>query len=213
MDLEVRDAGPHQGAGVQDHAQLAVAKQHMEVVVDHRTGALRADVRHDRRGQAEQVQRLVDQVSAEVDGELDWLAAGLPTEGRNADRPRAGDVARRDVPTCRLNEPIGEVHKRVGAAGWNACVVVNDQRVVLGLLRAEQLQRGQNEPVEQVMRPGPSTFRPHVPIEELTHFMIPLMPSPEAEHGVDAPVGQPLDQQIGGDPLQDEPPPTAIRDP
>jgi hypothetical protein len=147
-----------------------------------------------------------------VAGELDWLAAGLPTEGPNADRPRAGDVARRDVSTCRLNEPIGKVRKRVGAAGWNACVVVNDQRVVLGLLRAEQLQRGQNEPVEQVMRPGPSTVRPHVPIEELTHFMIPLMPSPEAEHGVDAPVGQPLDQQIGGDPLQDEPPPTAIRD-
>jgi hypothetical protein len=49
VDLEVRDAGPHQGAGVQDHAQLAVAKQHVEVVVDHRTRALRADVRHDRR--------------------------------------------------------------------------------------------------------------------------------------------------------------------
>jgi Mg/Co/Ni transporter MgtE len=34
------------------------------------------------------------------------------------------------------------------------------------------LQRGQNEPVEQVMCPGPSTFRPHVLIEELAHFMI-----------------------------------------
>ena len=81
-------------------------------------------------------------------------------------------MARRDVPTFRLDESIGEVRKRVGASGWNACVVVNDQRVVLGLLRAEQLQRGQNEPVEQVMRPGPSTFRPHVPIEELAHFMV-----------------------------------------
>jgi rhodanese-related sulfurtransferase len=77
-----------------------------------------------------------------VDGELDWLAAGLPTEGRNADVPRAGDVARRDVPTCRLEEPIGQVRERVRAAGWDACVVVNDQRVVLGLLRAGELQRG-----------------------------------------------------------------------
>jgi Mg/Co/Ni transporter MgtE len=51
-------------------------------------------------------------------------------------------------------------------------VVVNDQRVVLGLLRAAELERGQNEPVEQVMRPGPSTFRPHVLNEELAHFMI-----------------------------------------
>ena len=105
-------------------------------------------------------------------GELDWLAAGLPTEGRNASRPRAGEVAQRDVPTCLLDESIGEVRERVRAAGWDACVVVNDQRVVLGLLRAEELERGQNEPVEQVMRPGPSTFRPHVPIEELAHFMI-----------------------------------------
>ena len=105
-------------------------------------------------------------------GELDWLAAGLPTEGRNASRPRAGEVARRDVPTCRLDEPIGEVRARVRAAGWNACVVVNDERVVLGLLRAEELRRGQDESIERVMRPGPSTFRPHVPIEELAHHMI-----------------------------------------
>ena len=107
-----------------------------------------------------------------MDGELDWLAAGLPTEGRNADRPRAGDVARRDAPTCRLDEPIGQVRARMQAAGWDACVVVNDERVVLGLLRAEELRRGQDEPIEQVMRPGPSTFRPHVPIEELAHHMI-----------------------------------------
>jgi Mg/Co/Ni transporter MgtE len=107
-----------------------------------------------------------------VDGELDWLAAGLPTEGGNADRPRAGDVARPDVPTCRLEEPIGQVRERVRAAGWDACVVMNDQRVVLGLLRVEELGRGQDEPIEQVMRPGPSTFRPHVLIEELAHFMI-----------------------------------------
>ena len=107
-----------------------------------------------------------------MDGELDWLAAGLPTEGRNADVPRAGDVARRDVPTCRLEEPIGQVRERVRAAGWDACVVVNDQRVVLGLLRAGELQRGQDETIEQMMRPGPSTFRPHVLIEELAHFMV-----------------------------------------
>lgn len=107
-----------------------------------------------------------------MDGELDWLAAGLPTEGGNAELRRAGDVARRDVPTCRLEESIGQVRERVRAAGWDACVVVNDERVVLGLLREEELGRGQDEPIEQVMRPGPSTFRPHVLIEELAHFMI-----------------------------------------
>jgi Mg/Co/Ni transporter MgtE len=110
-----------------------------------------------------------------VDGKLDWLAAGLPTEGTSAGRPRAGDMARRDVPTCRLDELIGEVRERVLAASWDACVVVNDERVVLGLLREDEIQKGHDEPdvpVERVMRPGPSTFRPHVPIEEMAHFMI-----------------------------------------
>jgi CBS domain-containing protein len=81
-------------------------------------------------------------------------------------------VARKDAPTCRPDEPIGEVRERVRAAGWDACVVVNEERVVLGLLREAELQEGQDEPVERIMRPGPSTFRPHVPIEEMAHFMV-----------------------------------------
>ena len=39
-------------------------------------------------------------------GRVDWFAAGLPREGRLAHVPRVGDLARRDVPTCRLDEPI-----------------------------------------------------------------------------------------------------------
>jgi len=45
-------------------------------------------------------------------------------------------------------------------------VVVNDERVVLGLLRAEELRRGQDESIERVMRPGPSTFLHHRRLEE-----------------------------------------------
>ncbi len=106
-----------------------------------------------------------------MDGKLDWLAAGLPTEGTNAERPRAADVARADAPTCRIDEQVERVRERVRAAGWDACVVVNDERVVLGLLRQEELERPEGR-IEQVMRPGPSTFRPHVPIEELAHYMV-----------------------------------------
>jgi CBS domain-containing protein len=105
-------------------------------------------------------------------GKLDWLAAGLPTEGTNAEKPRAGSLARKDVPTCRLDEPIGAVRARVEKAGRNACVVVNEERIVLGLLRSAELARGTDEPVEKVMRPGPSTFRPYVPIEEMAEYMI-----------------------------------------
>ena len=107
-----------------------------------------------------------------VDGKTDWLAAGLPTEGTNAGRPAARDVAKRDVPTCRLDEPIDEVRERVRDAGWDACIVVNEERIVFGILRERELDRGMDEPVERFMRPGPSTFRPNVPIEEMASYMI-----------------------------------------
>src|ERR671932_1780986 len=106
------------------------------------------------------------------EGKLDWLAAGLPTEGTNATKPRAGDVARKDVPTCSLSEKIGSVAKKVAAAGWNACVVVNEEQVVLGLLREAQLAEDPDQLVEAIMRPGPSTFRPHVSIQEMAHYML-----------------------------------------
>jgi CBS domain-containing protein len=105
-------------------------------------------------------------------GKLDWLAAGLATEGSNAMHPRAGDVARRDVPTCGLDERLGEVAQRVRAAGWDACVVVNPERVVLGLFRAKELEADPGLRIEQAMRPGPTTFRPHVSIAEMARFMV-----------------------------------------
>jgi len=103
------------------------------------------------------------------------MAAGLPTEGTNATRPRAGDLARRDVPTCYLYDRLGDVAQQVRAAGWDACVVVNAERVVLGLLRARELAQDPNLRIEQAMRPGPSTFRPFVAVETVAKVM--------AEHG------------------------------
>lgn len=106
-----------------------------------------------------------------VAGKLDWLAANLPFEGDSADQPRAGTVARDDVPTCRLDERLGEVRSRVQEAGWDACVVVNEERIVLGLLREDELDNRDDALVEDVMGAGPSTFRPHVPIEEMAAYM------------------------------------------
>lgn len=104
-------------------------------------------------------------------GKLDWLAAGLPTEGTNAARPRAGDLARRGVPTCGLDQRLGEVAERARAAGWEACVVVNEQKVVLGLLRTAELDGEADRRVADAMRPGPSTFRPHVAAAEMARYM------------------------------------------
>src|SRR5438034_10609688 len=75
-------------------------------------------------------------------GKLDWMAAGLPTEGTNAKRPRAGDLAHTDVPTCRLDERLEDVRDRTKEQGWDAAVVINSERVVFGLLRVKRLGRG-----------------------------------------------------------------------
>jgi Mg/Co/Ni transporter MgtE len=104
-------------------------------------------------------------------GKQDWAAAGLPIEGTAATRIRAGDIARPEVPTCRLDERLGDVAPRVRAAGWDACVVVNPERVVLGLLRAKELEADPSLRIEQAMRPGPSTFRPYVSAAEMARFM------------------------------------------
>ena len=105
-------------------------------------------------------------------GIQDWMGAGLPTEGTNAQRPRLVDVVRRDVPTCALGERLGDVRNRVAAAGWDACVVVSQDRVVLGLLRARELRADPDLLVERVMRPGPSTYRPFVSVAEMRRTMI-----------------------------------------
>ena len=99
------------------------------------------------------------------------MGAGLPTEGTNAELPRLVDVVQRDVPTCSLGERLGDVRSRVIAAGWDACVVISEQRVVLGLLRAKELQADPDLRVEQAMRPGPSTYRPLVSVAEMRRIM------------------------------------------
>ena len=104
-------------------------------------------------------------------GIQDWRGAGLPTEGTNTQRPRLVDVVRRDVPTCSLDERLGDVRDRALAAGWDTCVVVSQRQVVLGLLRAKELHADPDLPVERAMRPGPSTYRPYVGVEEMRQIM------------------------------------------
>ncbi len=97
-----------------------------------------------------------------VAGKKDWGSYGLPREGTNVPERTAGDVARRDVPTCTLDERLTDVRERVPAAGWDTCIVINEQRVVLGRLGRKALAADTDESVEQAMTPGPSTVRPSI---------------------------------------------------
>lgn len=95
-------------------------------------------------------------------GKADWLAAGLPTEGPGALRPRPGRLARTAAPTCALDERIAVARSRVEGSGEDRCVVVSGSGVVLGLLDAEALAHEEPDAAAGVaMRPGPATVRAH----------------------------------------------------
>ena len=100
------------------------------------------------------------------------MAAGLPTEGKNARTPRAGDLARKGVATCSLDERLDDVRVRLDASGADAAVVVNQENVVLGILRARELRKPGELTVAEAMQPGPSTFRPYVSAQEMADFMV-----------------------------------------
>ena len=106
-----------------------------------------------------------------VPGKADWFASGLPREGRLASLPTIGDAARRDVPTCAPAERIGAVRERVRKVGWNRCVVVSKERVVLGLLREKELACDPEAVAEEVMRNGPATLRPNEPVGKIAKRM------------------------------------------
>ena len=46
-------------------------------------------------------------------------------------------------------------------------MVVNKERVVLGLLWEKDISLGSGATVERVMRSGPTTFRPDVPVGKM----------------------------------------------
>jgi CBS domain-containing protein len=103
-----------------------------------------------------------EQVYDYEDGKRDWGSFGLPREGTKAQEPSGGDLARRDVPTCRLNDELEEVRRRVREAGWDTCMVVNEQGIVLGRLGRKALRSETPQAVEEAMTEGPSTVRPSI---------------------------------------------------
>ncbi len=106
-----------------------------------------------------------------VAGKSDWLASALPTEGRVADVPTAGDIVRGDDIACHVGERLGDIVRHVRAAGKDTFLVVNDRHVVLGRVRGQALDGDPNTMIEDVMRPGPSTIRPDTPLETVVETL------------------------------------------
>ena len=93
-------------------------------------------------------------------GKVDWLARGLLTEGDKADAPRAGRLARDDVATCRLQDPLEDVE----TSPYGFCLVLAEDGTVLGRVRRSAME---GRTAEDAMTPGPSTVRYDLAVGEL----------------------------------------------
>src|SRR6266516_4553683 len=87
-------------------------------------------------------------------GLMAWLAMGWGREGTAASVPNAGEIARRETPTCALEDRIGDVRDKVLAVGRHVCIVVNDQGIVQGRLRGAALEEDLEATAEEAMEVG-----------------------------------------------------------
>ena len=71
------------------------------------------------------------------------------------------------MPTCALGDRLAEVQERVRAVDWDTCIVLNEQRVVLGRLGRKALASDADRSAEEAMTPGPSTVRPSIGTDAL----------------------------------------------
>lgn len=97
---------------------------------------------------------------------MDWLAHGLPWEGEAEAPGTVGEAARQDVPTCRLEETLGAVRER--AQGWDHCLVVNPENIVLGRVSLEGAGEAR---IESLLEEGLTTYRPDRPVDKATEQM------------------------------------------
>jgi hypothetical protein len=99
-----------------------------------------------------------------VGGKLEWLAAGLPTEGNGPHHAVAGEAVVPATFVCGLGTPSGAIRSELRPGPDSMCAVTNEERIVLGRVRWRDLPEADDVPVERFMQPGPATVRT---IEEL----------------------------------------------
>ena len=112
-----------------------------------------------------------EQVYHYTAGKAEWGSLGLPLEGEQGSETRVAARMRSDVPTCRLDDPVEEVRRRLDASGWETCVVVNEEGVVLGRIDRPALGIGAPSTAEEAMAAGPSTIRPSARPEKIARRM------------------------------------------
>ncbi|MBV9802174.1 MAG: CBS domain-containing protein [Solirubrobacterales bacterium] len=93
-------------------------------------------------------------------------------EGNRADPPTAGSVVRDDGVRCAAEDLVSKALKAVEASPYPFALVVGEQGMLLGRLRASVLRKHDGAlPVGEIMDLDPSTVRPHRAARELAQSL------------------------------------------
>ena len=71
-----------------------------------------------------------------------------------------------ELPTCRIDEPVGQAGARAEERGYSICPVVNQNEIVLGLIGKRDWDTDPTASAEQLMDSAPTTLRPSDPLEK-----------------------------------------------
>ena len=99
-----------------------------------------------------------------MDGKVDWMAYGLPVEGKEG--PFLGDQLS-DVDTCAVGATVGDVRRLLDGSD-DTLVVVAEGGLAVGEVEGSMLEgHGDTERLLDVMDPVPTTVRPSVTVAAL----------------------------------------------
>jgi CBS domain-containing protein len=106
-------------------------------------------------------------------GKADWLAHGLPAirENRDPETIWVMDHMQRELPTCRLDEAVGQAGARAEQRGYSVCPVVNENGIVLGVIGKRDWDIDPTASAEQLMDSAPTTLRPSDPLEKAKQLL------------------------------------------
>ena len=83
---------------------------------------------------------------------------------------------RRDVPRFGLDDRVGDILDSLTAGGWEWAAIVDGSGILIGRVRARDTG-DRSARAADIMDPGPGTYRPNVPLDELLGRML--------DHGFD----------------------------